>query len=170
MGRRLRGPAVAASLKAAAECSGNQSNEVELAADAGLAKDLLQILPRAALSEAKLGRRIQRACPTGKSVYVNRKTIAFVKPSREKYSSSDIRKIMVLLPSSRLDRRGAFGQSSPDVERGMRWTWCLARRASHRGRQNRAGLLPQWQVASRQNDDLSATETTKPGLSGVSTR
>jgi hypothetical protein len=45
-------------------------------------------------------------CPTGKSIYVNPKTIAFVKPSREKYCSSVFRKIMRMIRASRLGKRG----------------------------------------------------------------
>ena len=39
-----------------------------------------------------------------------------------------------------------------------------------RGRPNRAGLAPQWQVPSLRDDVPLATGTTKPGLSGVSTQ
>jgi hypothetical protein len=38
------------------------------------------------------------------------------------------------------------------------------------GRQRRVGLAPQWQVPSPAVTNGGATETTKPGLSEVSTR
>src|SRR5262249_8220844 len=58
--------------------------------------------------------------------------------------------------------RGAFGQSSPDVERGMQWTRSPRLTCEVMRRPKRVGLAPSWQVLSRRTMNPLATVTQKP--------
>jgi len=106
----------------------------------------------------------------GQISYVNPKKIVFVKGSGEKYFTSVFRKTDALIGSSRLDCRGAFGQSSPDVERGMRWTRAHCQTCNAGVDGEVVWFWRPWAGAKSASDDLQMTVTNKVMDTGKSTK
>ena len=165
--RRVWGPAVGARF-----CTCNLPSSCdEVATD----------LPRRANHLSDLGAFRPRTWVKGgaKCVYVKTKFSHCVR--QISHSALDERRFLFLkfenhayCPPSRPNERGVSRGSSRHAGRDVVDAMVPGPLALNdrqcRGRQRRAGLAPQWQVPSPAVMNRETTETTKPGLSGVSTR